>query len=86
MEYSLEVVNRMKRVEGQLKGVIRMMEEEKDCKDIITQMSAVRSALDRATALVVAKNLASCIENRQNAGEDREEVIEEAVQLLVRSR
>ncbi|AOM83715.1 metal-sensitive transcriptional regulator [Salisediminibacterium beveridgei] len=86
MAYSLEVINRMKRVEGQLKGVIRMMEEEKDCKDIITQMSAVRSALDRATALVVAQNLVSCIHDHQNSGQKREDVIEEAVQLLVKSR
>lgn len=86
MEYSLEVINRMKRLEGQLKGVIRMMDEEKDCKDIITQMSAIRSALDRATALVVAKNLAECIQDRQYSKKKREDVIEEAVQLLVKSR
>lgn len=86
MDYSPEVKNRMKRLEGQVRGVLRMMDEEKDCKEIITQMSAIRSALDRATAFVVAKNLETCIRDEANSGQKREDVIEEAVQLLVKSR
>lgn len=86
MEYSPEVKNRMKRLEGQVRGVLRMMDEEKDCKEIITQMTAIRSALDRATAFVVAKNLETCIRNEEASGQKKEDVIEEAIQLLVKSR
>lgn len=86
MEYSPEVKNRMKRLEGQVRGVLRMMEEEKDCKEIITQMTAIRSALDRATATVVAKNLETCLRNETKTDEERDEVIDEAIQLLVKSR
>ncbi|GEL08459.1 metal-sensitive transcriptional regulator [Salisediminibacterium halotolerans] len=86
MEYSPEVKNRMKRLEGQVRGVLRMMEEEKDCKEIITQMTAIRSALDRATATVVAKNLETCLRNEVKTDEERDEVIDEAIQLLVKSR
>ncbi|WP_416151587.1 metal-sensitive transcriptional regulator [Salipaludibacillus sp. HK11] len=86
MDYSSDMKNRLKRVEGQVRGVLRMMDEEKDCKDIITQMSAIRSALDRATAYVVARNLETCLRNEAESEEKREEVIEEAINMLVKSR
>lgn len=85
MEYNDAMKNRIKRIEGQLRGVLKMMEEEKDCKDVITQLSASRSAIDRIVGLVVSSNLVECI---QDAEEDQstEESINEAVQLLVKSR
>ena len=43
MDYSDQVKNRVKRIEGQLRGILRMMEEEKDCKDVITQLSAAKN-------------------------------------------
>ncbi|ELK45162.1 metal-sensing transcriptional repressor, partial [Halobacillus sp. BAB-2008] len=58
MEYNTAMKNRVKRLEGQLRGVLKMMEENKDCKDVITQLSASRSAIDRAIGLVVSSNLA----------------------------
>ncbi|SDZ30141.1 DNA-binding transcriptional regulator, FrmR family [Evansella caseinilytica] len=85
-EYSAEMKNRLKRVEGQVRGVLRMMEEEKDCKDIITQMTAIRSAVDRATAYIVAKNLEVCLRKEVETEAERDKVIEEAVQMLVKSR
>ncbi|PYZ97795.1 cytoplasmic protein [Alteribacter lacisalsi] len=86
MEYSKEMKNRIKRAEGQIRGVLQMMEEEKDCKSIITQMAAVRSAVDRATAYVVAKNLETCLQEETDTDGEREVLIEEAVKMLVRSR
>lgn len=86
MEYQQDVKNRLKRIEGQVRGVLRMMEEEKDCKDVITQLSAVRSAVDRSIGYIVAKNLESCIIQSQEGGEDTEKVIQEAVQMIVKSR
>lgn len=65
-----------------------MLDQEEDCKEVITQLSAARSALDRAIALIVATNLEKCIREQMEEGEDqaRSEVIKEAVQLLVKSR
>ncbi|WP_347862054.1 metal-sensitive transcriptional regulator [Salimicrobium sp. PL1-032A] len=85
MEYSNKEKNRIKRLEGQLRGVLRMMEEGKDCKDIITQLSASRSAIDRSIGVLVSSNLVECVRAEQNQ-EDQEEAINEAVQLLVKSR
>lgn len=86
MEYSQEMKNRLRRLEGQVRGVIKMMDEGKHCKDVVTQLSAVRSAVDRAIGLIVAKNLESCIQNSKEDGMNTEEAIQEAVNMLVKSR
>lgn len=86
MQYDPKVINRMKRIEGQIRGLIKMMEDGKDCREVVTQMSAARSAIDRTAALIVAQNLEQCIIEEQKSVESREDIIKEAVQLLVKSR
>ncbi|WP_054637755.1 metal-sensitive transcriptional regulator [Thalassobacillus sp. C254] len=86
MEYNDQMKNRMKRIEGQVKAILRMMEEEKDCKDLVGQMSAARNAMDRAIGLVVSTNLEQCVRDQIEKGEDTEELIEQAVNLLVKTR
>ncbi|KGX92586.1 hypothetical protein N781_14740 [Pontibacillus halophilus JSM 076056 = DSM 19796] len=86
-EYSQDMKNRLKRVEGQIRGVLKMMDEDKGCKDVITQLSAARSAMDRAIAYIVARNLETCIrEADENGNDEADQIIQEAVQMLVKSR
>lgn len=86
MNYDKKTMNRLKRIEGQVKGVIKMMEEEKDCKDIVIQMSAIRSAIDRAIGVVVSTNLEQCVRTQIEQGEETDTLIQEAVNMLVKSR
>lgn len=87
MEYNDQTKNRVKRIEGQLRGILRMMEENKDCKDVITQLSAARSALDRTIGVVVSSNLIECVKQAEvNSDASTEELVKEAVNLLVKSR
>lgn len=85
MKYDDKIKNRMKRIEGQMRGVLRMLEEEKECKEIVSQMSAIRSALDRTIAVVVSSNLEQCVREQIQKGEDTDILIKEAVNLLVKS-
>lgn len=57
MEYNKQVINRVKRIERQIRGVLKMMELETDCNELVTQMSAIRKAIDRAIGVVVSSNL-----------------------------
>ncbi len=57
------VINRIKRAQGQLAGVLRMMEEGRDCEDVVTQLAAVSRALDRAGFAIVATGLQQCLTN-----------------------
>lgn len=87
MEYNQKTINRLKRIEGQIKGIIRMMESEKECKDVITQLSASRSAIDRTIGVVVSENLIECIRTIDESDNTTEEdLVKEAVDLLVKSR
>ncbi|MFX3624809.1 MAG: metal-sensitive transcriptional regulator [Ectobacillus sp.] len=86
MEYSKQILNRLKRIEGQIKGVSKMMEEEQDCQNVITQLSAIRSAVDRTIGTVVSSNLEQCIIANIKSGEETERLVKEAVNLLVKSR
>lgn len=80
-------MNRLKRAEGQIKGILRMMEDGKNCKDVITQLSAARSAIDRTIAVIVSSNLEHCIRESIDTGnEDSAKLVEEAVNMLVKSR
>ncbi|WNF36946.1 metal-sensitive transcriptional regulator [Bacillaceae bacterium IKA-2] len=85
-KYDDKAKNRLKRIEGQVRGIIKMMEEEKQCQDVVTQLAAVRNALDRAIGVVVSSNLEDCIRKQIENGEGTEETIKEAVNLLVKSR
>ena len=85
MEYDVKTANRIKRIEGQLRGILRMMEEEKDCKEVITQLSAVRSAVDRTIGVIVSNNLMVCIQNADTEDE-MNDTIQEAISLVVKSR
>lgn len=86
MEYNDQIKNRVKRMEGQLRGILKMMEENKDCKEVITQLSAVRSAVDRTVGVIVSSNLVECVLEAEQKGEKMDHLIKEAVNLLVKSR
>jgi DNA-binding FrmR family transcriptional regulator len=62
------VVNRLRRAQGQIGGVLRMIEEGRDCKDAITQLAAVNRALDRAGFAIVATGLKQCLS--ESRGQD----------------
>ncbi|MEA5154976.1 metal-sensitive transcriptional regulator [Raineyella sp.] len=55
------VVNRLKRARGQLNGIIDMLEEGRDCEEVVTQIAAVAKALDRAGFAVVAAGMRQCV-------------------------
>lgn len=54
-------LNRLKRAQGQLAAVIRMIEEGRDCKEVVTQVAAVSKALDRAGFTIISTGLQQCL-------------------------
>ncbi|WP_394214094.1 metal-sensitive transcriptional regulator [Brachybacterium vulturis] len=67
------VIHRLKRAQGQLAAVTRMLEEGKECKDVVTQLSAVSKALDRAGFAIIASGMEQCM-NSDNQELDRKEL------------
>ncbi|HZU55158.1 MAG TPA: metal-sensitive transcriptional regulator [Actinocrinis sp.] len=73
-----DVIVRLRRAQGQIGGVIQMIEDGRDCKDIVTQLAAASRALDRAGFKIIATGLQQCIlEERDGSGQaviDREQM------------
>ena len=66
-EVSRDIITRLKRARGQIDGIIKMIEDDRPCVDVVTQLAAVSKALDRAGFKVVATGLRQCILEGENA-------------------
>jgi DNA-binding FrmR family transcriptional regulator len=64
-----KVSNRLKRAQGQLGAVIRMLDEGAGCEDVVTQLSAVSRALDRAGFAIIASGMRQCLTQPEVPGE-----------------
>ncbi|KQS98780.1 metal-sensitive transcriptional regulator [Cellulomonas sp. Leaf395] len=63
-----KVTNRLKRAQGQLAGVVRMLDEGRDCEDVVMQLSAVSRALDRAGFAIIASGMRQCLVQPEQDG------------------
>lgn len=79
-------ITRMKRIEGQARGVVRMMEEERYCIDILQQLSAIEAAVRAAKSKVLEIHAAHCIEDAIKTGdsEDQRQKFRELVDLFAK--
>ncbi|MBT9253094.1 MAG: metal-sensitive transcriptional regulator [Brockia lithotrophica] len=84
--YDRKVRNRLKRVEGQIRGVLRMMEERRSCAEVIYQLSAARTALDRAILYLIGNYMEQCMRGNLERGETIDGSVEEAIRLLLKTR
>ena len=81
------VQRRLGRIEGQVRGLARMVDEDRYCIDIVTQISAVRAALRRVEEEVLRDHVAHCVEHAITSGDkaDQREKIAELMDVIGRS-
>jgi CsoR family transcriptional regulator, copper-sensing transcriptional repressor len=81
------VLKRLKRIEGQVRGLSRMVADDRYCIDIVTQLSAARAALRRAEEEILADHVAHCVEHAIASGnkKDQRHKIGELIDVLSRS-
>jgi DNA-binding FrmR family transcriptional regulator len=81
------VLRRLKRIEGQVRGLARMVEDDRYCIDVVTQLSAVRAALRRAEDEILADHTAHCVEHAIASGNKAEQrrKVSELIDVLSRS-
>lgn len=79
-----QIINRLKSVDGHLRGVIKMVEEDAYCMDVIKQLQAVQGAIGRVNALLLQDHLQTCVTTaiRGEAPSERERVIGELLGLF----
>lgn len=71
--------NRLRRIEGQVRGVARMIEEDKYCIDILTQISAVEAAMDKVALELLREHTKHCLMDDAAGPEDRDEKVKEVI-------
>ena len=81
------VLKRLQRIEGQVRGIARMVEDDRYCIDVVTQISAVRAALRRAEEEVLRDHVAHCVEHAITSGDkkDQRQKIAELMDVLKRA-
>lgn len=70
---SVKTINRLKRSEGQIRGIIKMLEEGRYCIDILNQMQAVKAAIARAESEILKDHAATCVETAIKSGDEKEQ-------------
>ncbi len=75
-----DLMNRLKRIEGQVRGLQRMLDEDAYCPDILTQASAVNSAINSFCRVLLTSHLRTCVAEEIRSGHD--EVVEELADTL----
>jgi len=83
-----KLLNRLNRIEGQVRGIARMVEEDRYCIDVLTQLQAVRAALGRVETEMLKEHLGHCIEGAIVSGDKDEQrkKAAELIELLERAR
>jgi DNA-binding FrmR family transcriptional regulator len=79
-----DVLKRLRRIEGQARGLQRMVEEEQYCVDILTQVSAMTKALQAVALHLLDDHLAHCVRDAVTTGEDAEQKLTEASAAIAR--
>jgi DNA-binding FrmR family transcriptional regulator len=80
-QHQTSVLNRLKTARGHLEAVIRMVEEDQYCPDVMKQLSAVQGSLERASRLVLRNHLETCVAAAMQAGRI-EEIVDELMEAL----
>ena len=77
------LVKRLKRIEGQVKGIQNMVEEERYCVDILVQISAIRSAINKVGSIILENHIKGCVTNSIKSGDiDSEHTIQELMDTI----
>ena len=87
-DHDPKLVSRLNRIEGQVRGISRMVTEGRYCVDILTQLQAVRAAMAKVESAILQDHLGKCIEGAIISGDaaDQRAKVNELIQLLERSR
>ncbi|MFA5786760.1 MAG: metal-sensitive transcriptional regulator [Actinomycetota bacterium] len=79
-----ELLARLRRIEGQVRGLQRMVEQDKYCVDILTQISAVRAATEKVALHILSAHIRGCVKDAMCCGDNVEEKVQELAGVVER--
>ena len=79
-----DIKKRLSRIEGQVRGVAKMVDDDRDCHEIIQQLAAIRSAVQQVSLVVVRSYASQCL-LEPHTGESQEDIVEDLIRVLSRA-
>ncbi len=79
-----ELLQRLRRLEGQVRGLQKMIEEGRECEEVVTQLAAAKAAFEQVSFMFISTHLRTCLYQNNNLAPDIEPTIEKAVKLFLR--
>ncbi len=76
-----DIMKRLNRIEGQIKGIQKMLENDKSCVDMLTQVAAVRAAINKVGGLILENYSVKCLENATSA-EEKEKIVKDLTKTI----
>ncbi|GAG65969.1 Copper-sensing transcriptional repressor CsoR [subsurface metagenome] len=80
----IKILSRLKRIEGQIKGIQGMIIEERPCSDIMVQMAAAKSALNQVSKLILENHVNSWFDSSVSSDDISQEMVAEVMDLILR--
>ena len=78
-----DIILRLRKIEGQTRGLQKMIEEDKDCAEVINQLCAARKALDKVGFIILTHRMQECMSRKKDVNFDMEKAMEEAMKLFL---
>lgn len=78
-----DVLLRLKKIEGQIRGLQRMIDDGKDCAEVVHQLCAARKALDKVGFLILSHRMQECLKEKAGDGYDARKAMDEAMKLFL---
>ena len=79
-----EMLQRIRRIEGQARGIYKMLEEERECEDILVQLAAMREAINMLGMKLIGNQMLACIPQDLEADEESKRSMEKAIRLFLK--
>jgi len=80
----IKILSRLKKIEGQIRGIQRMIAEERSCSDIMVQLAAVKSALNQASKLILENHVNSWFNSSISSDDISQDMVAEVMELILK--
>jgi len=80
------VIKRLSKIEGQVRGLVRMISEERSCDEIINQIQAVKAGINKVAAIILEKNIVDCLNLSENTGQTEIEKLRKLLSKIAGSK
>lgn len=78
------LINRLKRAQGQIGGILKMIEDDRPCPDVLTQLSAVQASLDKTSKIIISNNVKDCFKSTDDQVSADLDDLQAALDLLIK--